>query len=51
MKKIITNFLNDIKKEIENTKKEKSIKKQIPNLLTTSKRNIAYYYNTNPIIK
>ena len=28
MKKIITNFLNDIKKEIENTKKEKSIKKQ-----------------------
>ena len=29
MKKIITNFLNDIKKEIENTKKEKSIKKHI----------------------
>ena len=28
MKKIITNFLNDIKKEIENTKKEKSIKKR-----------------------
>ena len=27
MKKIITNFLNDIKKEIENTKKEKSKKK------------------------
>src|SRR5574344_737944 len=37
MKKIITNFLNDIKKEIENTKKEKSIKKQIPNLLTLTR--------------
>lgn len=51
MKKIITNFLNDIKKRNRKYQKRKKYKKTNTKFVNTNKRNIAYYYNTNPIIK